>query len=50
MPDRSGSPPQILDDNCVTNVGRRDVLKAGAAMTIGAAIPSLIASTSSSLA
>jgi glutathione-regulated potassium-efflux system ancillary protein KefF len=45
MTDRSGSPPEALDDNCVTKIARRDVVKAGAAMTIGAAIPSMIAST-----
>ncbi len=45
MTDHSASPPEMLDDDCVANVGRRDVLKAGAAITIGAAMPSLIAST-----
>jgi Putative NADPH-quinone reductase (modulator of drug activity B) len=41
----SSSPPDNTDKDNTINIGRRDMLKAGTAMTVSAAIPSLLAST-----
>ncbi|WYX33118.1 NAD(P)H-dependent oxidoreductase (plasmid) [Achromobacter denitrificans] len=46
MKDRRGLTPETLDDNRVADAGRRDLLKAGATLAMGAGVPSLMASTS----
>ncbi|CUJ39615.1 General stress protein 14 [Achromobacter xylosoxidans] len=46
MKDRPGLTPETMDDNRVADAGRRDLLKAGATLAVGASVPSLMASTS----
>ena len=46
MKDLGGLEPERADGTGVADIGRREVLRTGATMTIGAAIPSLMASPS----
>lgn len=43
MSEPKGSAPKIMDNEGVADAGRRDILKAGATMAIGAAMPALMA-------